>query len=820
MEQVEEYNLVKDPSTNMKNLQHSVEKLIALWEEVEESLIEEFTNIEEEIGGNQIVQFDTFEEVLDTFCGTKRVKEERKQRRTTGQKWLTAEDINFIACRFEIGDRIDVKQFFNFFQDAFYSSSDQVPAATPFQFSHEWSTLKHSAQQDLVSAKKTSMSTPVVEHKSECDEEDSEEPESEPEEEQQPVKPKPSRSPMKETPVPKPTLTKAKSERQNPPVDKEPKKPPVASKSAASLSKKEEPKKKKKAAAAPPVKVFSNTLVALYAKDSAVFESRLERMSSKTGFIMTKEEFRVTLQKHTKDDHISYSNIDNVLNELKFIGGTCSVADLVKYLKACVEAAKEAPPSLAKTPTDQSVPLELVAQGPFVNVRQEHILETLVGLREAKLDRISAEHQTNPAVFLTNLKVHSINNNTGVVDGTGNSITSSSFNQVLREVVPTATKKEVNTLEHELQPSIRKETNDILLSTITSKLKLRTKDFNATASNIKKQEKLLAEEEKRNIRIEERTVKVNDLTLQVQTDSISDQYFSDAKLFMTKLKTGRFGKTMLMADLFTYLKESIPNIKKSENNKFKQDLLEADKTLNAQDPNLYISFAAVEKQLKQRIAVRTKLLKQIDTEKKLLQKDVDKASTVDDGRGWWWCGGGGGGNVHDPNTAPQDLPTDAKQTQKQRSSAGDSSIKNTDDQTDEDDDSPSKPTARGRSSSGGDVHDHDDSNTSDDGQEDLPRYNPSNSSSNRAFQSAMTSDSLAYSDNDDRKSDDSGMFDRRGEEKLMDRKPHPRGGGGRGSRSGGSSRGGFGKPREIDDNRAPSDGSDDDSLIFQSMKKK
>lgn len=806
---------MKNPSTNMKNLQHSVDKLLAIWEEVEDSLIDEFMNIEEEIGGNQIVQFDTFEEVLDTFCGNAKVVEDRKHRRTTRDKWLTAEDINFIACRFEIGDRIDVKQFFNFFQDAFYSTNTQAPAAAPFQFSREWSTLKQSAQQDLVKGKKNAPpSSSGDEELVEFDEEKSVE------SVQEEVKPKLATSPAKkkEKPVPKVEMTKSKSEKNNQVVKDEPKKPPMVSKSVPNLPAKEKKEEPKKKAAPPPAKVFNNTLVALYASDPASFENKLERMSKKTGFIMTKEEFAVILKSHTADDNIADSDIDGVLNQLRFIGGTCSVSDLVELLAANVEAAKVAPSSQGKSkPTSKALPPQM-AQGPFVNVRQQHIIDTLAALREAKLDVISTQHQANPKVFLATLKESSINNKTGVVDGTGNSITSASFNQVMRKLVPQASKKEVNTLEEELEPSIRKDTSDILLTAITSKLKLRTKEFNATASNIKKQEKLLAEEEKRNVRIEERTVKVNDLTLQVKTDSISDQYDMDPKLFMTNLKTGRGAeKTMLMTDLMTYLKDSIPKIKKEEYGLFKTDLLEADKKLNAQDPNLHITFAAVEKQLKKRLAVKTKLLKQIENEKKLLQKDLDKASTITDAGGGGCCGGGS--NVHDPSATPQDLPAGAK------NNSGNSKSDNEDNDNTKDSASESKSEApaggRTRSSSDANknmIQDRDQGHySSDDDDNDLPRYDPSSisgSSSSKNPHALQTADTLTYSDNGDDKSDDSG----RGEDKPMNRRQmHMRRGGQGSSFREDSSK--FGKPRDID--RGSSDGSDDDdSLIFGSMKKK
>ena len=503
-------------------------------------------------------------------------------------------------------------------------------------------------------------------------------------------------------------------------------------------------------------------------------------------------------------------------------------------LAASVEEAKVAPPATKDATSEKPAPLDLVAQGPFVNVRQEHILDTLEALRATKLDTISTQYQTNPKLFLATLKESSINNKAGVVDGTGNSITSASFNPVMRKLVAPASQKEVDTLEQELQLSIRKDTNDILLTNITSNLKLRVKEFNATASNIKKQEKLLGEEEKRNVRIEEKTVKVNELTMKVQTNSITDHYFLDPKLFMTNLKSNRTGKTMLMTDLTTYLKENIPQIKKEENEQFKMDLLEADKKLNVQDQYLHISFAAVEKLLKQRLSTKTKLLKEIEKEKKLLQKDIDKASTVTDAGGGGCCGGGGG-NVHDPNATPQDLPSDAKNKTATKGNTKDSGSGSSSNSSKDDTkikDKTAEPKSEVSSSSGGgrgrsssDAHDRGYASSSDGENEDLPRYDPNsvtNDSSNKNIRILQTADTLTYSDNGDDKSEDSGMmFDRRGDEKPMDRgrQVHMRRGG-HGSSRGDSSRG-FGKPRDVVERTLSDvDASDDDSLIFGSMKKK
>ena len=633
----------------MKNLQHSVDKLVAVWEEVEEPLIEEFVSIDEEVGGNQIVQLETFEEVLDVYCGEFKARDDRKHRRASGHKWLTGEEINLIACRFEIGDRIDVKQFFNFFQDAYYSNNPAVPAASPFQFSKEWSTLKHDAQKELVTKRKQDSAgahenIPTIKDLKES------------------ILNKPKQNvekadtvkvqnvPQKRI-IDKPTVVKASIERDN----VEPKKPPISSNQKSASFKKEETQDEPSPVSSP--KKFDNTLVALYARDPDDFQNSLEKMSAKTGFIMTKDEFHVVLVTHTAKENVAEEDIDNVLSSLKYIGGTCSVSDLVDYLAGLIETMqadmKPKSSSLDTKPGSKERRQDLL-QGPLINVRQQHIEEMIASLKVAKLDIISTEYNADPKVFTTKLKTHTVNKKTGVVDGTGNAITSASFNQVLRDVVPNAPRGEVDTLEQELQLTVRKDTNSILVASIISTLKKRIKEFNATDSNIKKQEKLLQEEEKRNVRIAEKIEKVKELTLQIKPDNIADYYGADPKFFMSNLKSGKTEKTLLMSDLLTHFDKNVPNITAAENKKFKADMIEANKKLNEKDENPQVAYAAVEKLIKQRISAQNKLTKEIEKEKKLLQKDIDKASTIEDTGGG--CCGGGGSNVHDPNNAPQDLP--------------------------------------------------------------------------------------------------------------------------------------------------------------------
>ena len=136
-----------------------------------------------------------------------------------------------------------------------------------------------------------------------------------------------------------------------------------------------------------------------------------------------------------------------------------------------------------------------------------------------------------------------------------------------------------------------------------------------------------------------------------------------------------------------------------------------------------VPFVALEKVLKQRKTAKTNLLKQIEKEKKLLQKDLDIASTINDGGG---CCGGSGKNVHDPNSTPQEFRPQAKdQTEAKDGKSSDKEHKPEDDISSDTNDCPKHKTRRS-----------------------VPR-----------LQSTMTQDTLTYSDNGDDKSGDDKSFD-------------------------------------------------------------
>jgi hypothetical protein len=64
-------------------------------------------------------------------------------------QWLSEDDINLIASRFELGNRIDVKVFFDFFQDSDEKLANGSLSCDPFKYSEEWSTLRRSAKHHL-----------------------------------------------------------------------------------------------------------------------------------------------------------------------------------------------------------------------------------------------------------------------------------------------------------------------------------------------------------------------------------------------------------------------------------------------------------------------------------------------------------------------------------------------------------------------------------------------------------------------------------------------------------------------------------------------
>jgi hypothetical protein len=67
-------------------------------------------------------------------------------------QWLSEDDVNLITSRFELGNRVDVKVFLDFFQD----SDERIAAGSlscdPFKFSEEWSTLRRSAKHNLINS--------------------------------------------------------------------------------------------------------------------------------------------------------------------------------------------------------------------------------------------------------------------------------------------------------------------------------------------------------------------------------------------------------------------------------------------------------------------------------------------------------------------------------------------------------------------------------------------------------------------------------------------------------------------------------------------
>jgi hypothetical protein len=154
----------------------AVQRLVSLWSIVGESLRTEFNDIEQNVGGGHVVSVETFkvcrlslvdcssnyhQEVLTHIAGEQRSKEKSTSKKSGWDvlrsespkiQWLREDDINLIASRFELGNRIDVKVFFDFFQDSDEKLATGSLACEPFKFSEEWSTLRRSAKRDLVTS--------------------------------------------------------------------------------------------------------------------------------------------------------------------------------------------------------------------------------------------------------------------------------------------------------------------------------------------------------------------------------------------------------------------------------------------------------------------------------------------------------------------------------------------------------------------------------------------------------------------------------------------------------------------------------------------
>lgn len=152
---------------------------MSLWSRVGESLRTEFNDIEQNVGGGHVVSVDTFkvcrstsaidfllintnQEVLRHMAGEQRSKEKSSTTKRRGWdvlrsesptiQWLREDDINLIASRFELGNRIDVKVFFDFFQDSDEKLATGTLTCETFKFSEEWLTLRRSVKRDLVTS--------------------------------------------------------------------------------------------------------------------------------------------------------------------------------------------------------------------------------------------------------------------------------------------------------------------------------------------------------------------------------------------------------------------------------------------------------------------------------------------------------------------------------------------------------------------------------------------------------------------------------------------------------------------------------------------
>jgi hypothetical protein len=116
---------------------------------------------------------DNTQEVLTLIAGEHRSKEKSAAKKSGWDAlrseppqihWLREDDINLIASRFELGNRIDVKVFFDFFQDSDEKMATGSFTCEQFKFSEEWSTLRRSTKRELVTLGRNLSSLPFSTH--------------------------------------------------------------------------------------------------------------------------------------------------------------------------------------------------------------------------------------------------------------------------------------------------------------------------------------------------------------------------------------------------------------------------------------------------------------------------------------------------------------------------------------------------------------------------------------------------------------------------------------------------------------------------------
>lgn len=624
----------------------AIQKLVLIWEVVESLLRAEFNDFEQSDGGGHLVSLPRFKDTLTTICGPqnqeKKVTTTKKKKLNSDiqpSQLLRVEDINLIASRFELGNRVDVKGFFDFFDDPNQAASGSF-SSEPFRFSAEWSTLKRTTKRDL-----PNKGDPK--HRNGDDEEKRSKARSGWSVARDARKQLAIINSMKEA-------TKGKGESKPPimkyPSDKsvtsEPK--PALQQSSSSHDLSDTPGKlinelRPGHVRKPSVKLSEQTLVVTYGQDQQGFQEELERRGEPTGYLFTKSSLKSCLS--DLSPLTTEKEIDAFVNELEYSGGTVSSADVISHMKLKLsEVNSYCRVGENKLGKEQAKNLEMSQRA---IASREASIQALKS--QTTLDPITLRYKQDPKAFSTLLVKYTVN-------GKGNSLTKDQLLTGLQNNVTGILEHHITTLLEDLHPKLRSKTNDYLISGIVTILKQRL----AYASKIEKQlaleEKALIQDQQRATRIAERGLKIEKLKQDSVVDSITSMYKlnpSNFKKLLENLSVEKKKKYLQFDHLHTILQSFVINVTDLEIQQLQKDLI----SLVAKDTNQLL-ISSLLTHLKSKSQAALNIFKELQKEESAQAKDVAASLGKKTSRGF--CGGTTK-DVHDPHNVPSSLPKDFKE---------------------------------------------------------------------------------------------------------------------------------------------------------------
>jgi len=648
--------LASGQQESMSVLQRSISKLRSLWDIVEEELISEFDDIDENIGGDSMVLIETFEEVLDIVCGPSKEEELRRfgVAAQDRRKWLTAPEVKQIVSRFEIGRRVDIKDFMTYFQQA--TVDDSLTTVAPFRFSSEWATLRSVSRKELstVNAFKSGIAHPSESSKPRGVEAF-----------KRATKKISAVNAMKggsaqekakqlmvNTDIKDFDLEASRSTATPPPLAKiqsasalqtDSLNPPTLlhSKSASSLA----PSSPGKLTSSPSKRflkkeksISAATLAMVYSRDPESFAAELEKRSEASAYLFTD----VLLKKHLMEmcPAAKEKNVDEFVAGMEYPGGTCSAAAVVEALNALVEGifAEHYPNHT------QSKAHEVIHTAQTEVQRREENIRTLK--QQVLLDPIALFYKNDPKGFVAGVKLET-------QGGKGNAVSKDGLVKAIRNIVPGVNDSDIDLLLTELEGKVRVQTNDILVTSVTTHLKQRATEKAKIEKQIAIEEKALKSAQDRAVRMEERAKKIEEYHDKAKLDPISSTYKLEPKSFQADLASHSVDKKGKSIHVDTYASAIKAIVKDSS--EVDIDKLKSDVRSKIDSKTSTIPLSAITSVLKTRVTYALKNYNLAKKEEAAQEKDRAIASGEKPAGGG--CCGGSTSGVHDPSKAPSDIPT-------------------------------------------------------------------------------------------------------------------------------------------------------------------